>query len=160
MDTDLPSATGSASVLCSIADVIVVLLATDSDGLFAEVDATLAGEDCEVLRVRSGEDVLPAVQAKDPDLLILDLQIGRMGGVATCIAVRQEEGADRLEKRPIALFLDRSADVFLAQEADADGWLVKPIDPLRLRRMTTTLLAGERSLEDVGIHPTVEPIDS
>ena len=33
------------------------------------------------------------------------------------------------------LLLDREADVFLAQEAEADGWVVKPIDPLGLRQL-------------------------
>jgi DNA-binding response OmpR family regulator len=129
--------------------VKVVLLATDSDSVFAEVDATLANDDCAVLRVRSGHDVLPAVQERDPDLVLLDLQIGTMGGIAACLALRQEEGALRLEERPIALLLDRAVDVFLAQEARADGWLVKPLDSLRIRRLARTLLAGETLYEGV-----------
>ncbi|MEM7274670.1 MAG: response regulator [Actinomycetota bacterium] len=127
----------------------VVLLASDSDHVFAEVDATLATDDCQVLRVRRGADVLPVVQVKDPDLVILDLQIGSMGGIATCLAIRQEEGAMRLEERPVALLLDRQADVFLAKEARADGWMVKPMGSLRLRRMAKRLLAGEPHYEGV-----------
>jgi len=126
-----------------------VLLATDSDNIAAEVDATLANDDCQVLRVRAGEDVLPVVQARNPDLILLDLQIGNMGGVATCLAVRQEEGAGRLDGRPVGLLLDREADVFLAQQARADGWLIKPIDSLRLRRAAKRLLAGESVFEGV-----------
>jgi DNA-binding response OmpR family regulator len=129
--------------------VTTVLLATDSDHIFAEVDATLAGDDCDVLRVRKGADVLPAVLATDPDLVILDLQIGSMGGIATCLAIRQEEGAMRLEQRPVALLLDREVDVFLAGEARADGWLVKPIDSLRLRRLAKLLMGGETYFEGV-----------
>ncbi|MDH3295476.1 MAG: response regulator [Acidimicrobiia bacterium] len=127
----------------------IVLLATDSDNIAAEVDATLANDDCQVLRVRAGEDVLPVVQARNPDLILLDLQIGNMGGVATCLAVRQEEGAGRLDGRPVGLLLDREADVFLAQQARADGWLIKPIDSLRLRRAAKRLLAGESVFEGV-----------
>lgn len=125
----------------------VVLLASDSDHVFAEVDATLATDDCEVLRVRKGAEVLPVIEAKDPDLVILDLQIGSMGGIATCIAIRQEEGALRLDERAIALLLDREADVFLAEEAGADGWLIKPLDSLRIRRLAKQLLAGESVFE-------------
>lgn len=125
----------------------VVLLASDSDHVFAEVDATLATDDTQVLRVRRGADVLPVVEAKEPDLVILDLQIGSMGGIATCLAIRQEEGALRLEERPVALLLDRHADVFLAQEARADGWMIKPLGSLRLRRMAKALLAGENHYE-------------
>lgn len=120
----------------------VVLLATDSDQVFAEVDATLATDDCEVLRVRKGDEVLPVIEAKKPDLVILDMQIGSMGGIATCIAIRQEESSDRMDIVAVALLLDREADVFLAQQSEADGWLIKPLDSLRLGRMAKELLAG------------------
>ena len=38
--------------------------------------------------------------------------------------------------------LDRTADVHLARRSGADGWLVKPLDPLRLRKAVRTVLAG------------------
>ena len=128
-----------------------MLLATDSDAVYNEVDAALASEETSVWRVRAGTDVLPVIQAKEPDLVILDLQIGNMGGIATCLAVRQEEGFDRLMHRPVALLLDRSADVFVAQEARAEGWLVKPLDPLWLRRMVLRLMDGDTHYEDVSV---------
>ena len=40
------------------------------------------------------------------------------------------------------MLLDRRPDVFLARRSGAEGWLVKPLDPIRLRRATTALLAG------------------
>ena len=125
----------------------IVLLATDSDGLFSDIDAALASDDTEVIRVRAGGDVLPVCQQKSPDLVILDLQIGNMGGIATCLAVKQEQSSERLGPIPVALLLDRAVDVFLAQEASADGWLIKPADSLRLRRLATALLAGGTSFE-------------
>ncbi|MGF1598602.1 MAG: response regulator [Acidimicrobiales bacterium] len=120
-----------------------VLLATDSDELFDDVDAALASEDTDVLRVRAGADVVPACLARKPDVVILDLQIGNMGGFATCLALKQDQEAGRLDACPVGLLLDRSVDVWLAGESRADGWLVKPIDSLRLRRLTTELLAAE-----------------
>jgi len=126
-----------------------ILLATDSDAVFNEVDAALASDDVSVFRVRAGSHVLPAVHELDPALVLLDLQIGNMGGVATCLAIKQEVGADRLVDRPVALLLDRAADVFLGHDSQADGWLVKPLDPLRLRRLAKQLLAGESLFEGV-----------
>lgn len=126
-----------------------ILLATDSDALFEEVDAALASDDTSVMRVKTGADVLRVVEVKSPDLVLLDLQIGNQGGIATCIAIRQEEGFGRLSHRPVALLLDRAADIYVAGQSGAEGWLVKPIDPLRLGRMVSALLAGQTLHEGV-----------
>ena len=119
-----------------------VLLATDADWIHEEVDAAIAGDDIEVLRVREGVEVRPAVHAGAPDLVILDLQIGNMGGMAACMDIRLDESVDALGHVPVLILLDRDADVFLAERCDADGWVIKPLDPLRLRRAATALLAG------------------
>ncbi|HWJ96773.1 MAG TPA: response regulator [Acidimicrobiales bacterium] len=121
-----------------------VLLATDADWIHEEVDAALAGDDIEVLRVREGLDVLPAVHELAPDLVVLDLQIGNMGGMAACMNLRLDESVDRLPHIEVLMLLDRDVDAFLANRAEADGWIVKPLDAFRLRRAATALLAGER----------------
>ena len=131
----------------------IVLIATESDDLFRNVDAALATDDVEVRRISRGADVVPTVQAIEPDFVLLDLQIGNMGGVAACIAVKQEEGFERLDPRPVALLLDRKDDIFMAQEAKADGWLIKPLDALRLRKLFTTLMAGDTYYEQLAGHP-------
>ncbi len=110
-----------------------ILLATDSSSIFADIDSALASENISVLRVKAGSDVLGAVKDHNPDVVLLDMQIGNMGGIACCLELRQEEGAQRLEPRPIGLLLDREADNFLAQQVKADGWLQKPLTSLRLR---------------------------
>ena len=78
-----------------------------------------------------------------PDLVVLDLQIGNMGGIATCLHLRHEAGAGRLPEVPVLMLLDRQADVFLARRSDADGWVVKPLDAFSLRRAATAILDGE-----------------
>jgi DNA-binding response OmpR family regulator len=119
-----------------------ILVATDSDRLFAEVDAALASERCAVERVRTGREVRAAVLASEPDLVFLDLQIGTMGGVAACLDLRLEESGGRVPPQKIILLLDREADLFIARRAGADGWLVKPVDAGRLRRAAAAIDAG------------------
>lgn len=119
-----------------------VLLVTDADWIHDEVDAALADADTTVLRVRSGREAIPAVAEHEPVLVILDLQIGNMGGFATCMNLRQEEGAGRLRTRPILMLLDRHDDLFLAHRSDADGWLIKPVDAFRLRKAAEALRTG------------------
>jgi DNA-binding response OmpR family regulator len=120
-----------------------VLLATDADWLRDEVEAALADEHTTVSSVRAGRDVTAAMKVLRPDLVLLDLQIGAMGGMATCMALRLEESGDRLPHVPIVMLLDRRADEFLARRCGADAWLVKPIEPLRLSRLVQAVLAGE-----------------
>jgi len=119
-----------------------VLLVTDADWIHDEVDAALADADTTVLRVRSGREAIPAVAEHEPVLVILDLQIGNMGGFATCMNLRQDEGAGRLKTRPILMLLDRHDDLFLAHRSDADGWLIKPVDAFRLRKAAEALRTG------------------
>lgn len=142
-----------------MADQRTVLLATDADEVLDEVDAALADESTRVVRVRAGRDVLGAVRELEPDLVVLDLQIGNMGGVATALGLRNEESAGRLAESTVLMLLDRTADVFLATRADSDGWLVKPLDALRLRRAADEVLAGGSYTEGV-VEPAVEPADA
>ncbi|MBS1838575.1 MAG: response regulator transcription factor [Actinobacteria bacterium] len=120
-----------------------ILIATDSDDVFVRVDAALGGT-ADVARVSSGNEVRRAVQDLEPDLVVIDLQIGNMGGMATCMDLRLEAGAGRLPEQRILMLLDRPADNFLARHAGADGWVIKPIDSMRLRRAARELLAGNR----------------
>ena len=126
-----------------------ILIATDADEVFDEVDAALSDETTTLARVRAGRDVLAAVQQLEPDLVVLDLQIGNMGGVATSLGLRNEESFGRIDEQRIVLLLDRSADVFLARRSGADGWLIKPLHTLRIRRAVDLVLAGEDYTEGV-----------
>ncbi len=119
-----------------------VLLATDADWIRDEVDAAIGSRDLSVHWIRSGAEVIDAVDELDPALVVLDLQIGNMGGMAACTALRLESGAGRLPRVPILMLLDREADIFLARRCDADGWIVKPVDSIRLRKAATALLGG------------------
>ena len=131
-----------------------ILIATDADWVVDELRAAVEGPDVAVRAVRRGEAVPAAVREHDPDLVVLDLQIGNMGGMATCVHLRLEAEAGRLPAIPILMLLDRRPDVFLARRSGADGFVLKPLDAIRLRKAVTTLLAGG-SYED----PTGAPVE-
>jgi len=131
--------------------VTTVLLATDSDDLFLAVDAALATADTEVLRVRKGVDVVPVCARREPDIVLLDLQIGNMGGMAASLAVRHAQERGEAPIVPVALLLDRDVDVVLGRQAKVDGWLIKPLDALRLESLVTSLLNHETYFEEASI---------
>src|SRR4029450_13165257 len=78
----------SRLVACST--VPDVLIATDADWIFDEVDAALADEETTVHRVRRGRDVSEAARRIQPEVIVLDMQIGNMGGIATALSLEQE----------------------------------------------------------------------
>ena len=126
-----------------------VLLASDADWLIEEVCSALSDPGTDVTVVRAGADVRDSVSAESPDLVILDLQIGNMGGMATCMDLQLEIGAGRISHVPVLMLLDRSADLYLAQQAGAQGWLVKPLDSFRLKMASVKLLAGEDMRDEI-----------
>ena len=126
-----------------------VLLASDADWLIEEVRSALSDPGTEVTVVRAGADVRNAVSSQSPELVILALQIGNMGGMATCMDLQLEIGAGRITDVPILMLLDRSADVYLARQAGAQGWLVKPLDSFRLKVASVKLLAGEDMRDEI-----------
>ena len=77
--------------------------------------------------------------------------------------LRLEIDAERLSPVPILMLLDREADVYLAQQAGAQGWLVKPLDSFRLKMAAVALLAGEDMRElrvpALLLHPLPTPSD-
>ena len=68
--------------------------------------------------------------------------MGNMGGMAVCLELRLEESYGNLPHVPVLMLLDRRPDVFLAKRSGAEGWVVKPLDPMRIRRAATALLGG------------------
>ena len=117
-----------------------ILVAADAQWVRDQVRGALVGRGQRVVEVTRGQDVRDAFNREVPDLVILDLNIGNMGGVAAALDLRLEESAARLPHATILLLLDRIADKFLAKRADVDALLVKPVDAGILRRAVRTLL--------------------
>jgi DNA-binding response OmpR family regulator len=137
-----------------------VLLAMDVDWLVDDVVAALGGADtsftvCSEGRLVSKQVATEARTGGAYDLAIVDLQIGSMGGVAVTMGLRLDASAGLVPEVPVLLLLDRVADVHLAKRCGADGWLIKPLDPLRLRRAARAIAAGSRYTE--GLAERAEP---
>lgn len=119
-----------------------ILVVSDAPSVMADVRSALEDGDTSVREVSYGQLVREEVAEDPPDLVVTDCQVGSMGGIAVCMDLRLEESGGRLEHVPVLVLLDRRADVFLARRSDAEGWIVKPFDSLRLRRAARALLAG------------------
>ena len=127
---------------------MLILVATDAQYVLDDVTAALAGPDTTFLVCRNGRDVTKVVAERTPDIAILDLQIGSMGGMAVTMQLRLDESSGLLPHVPVLMLLDRTADVHLAKRSAAEGWLVKPLDALTLQRAV-----------DLVLHPPAEPVE-
>ena len=136
-----------------------ILLATDADWIVDEVTNALGGDDDTFTVCREGRVVTEQIEEHTPDLAIFDLQIGSMGGMAVTMSLRLDESADRLPHVPVLMLLDRVADVHLARRSGAEGWLIKPLDALRLKRAAKAIIGGGEYAEGVPIDAApVEPM--
>ena len=124
-----------------------ILLATDADWIVDEVTAALGDDHVHFTVCRDGRAVAGEVKKQLPDLAILDLQVGSMGGMAVTMTLRLDESAGAVAHVKVLMLLDRAADLHLARRSGAEGWLVKPLDALRLRRAADALAAGGRYTE-------------
>jgi DNA-binding response OmpR family regulator len=122
--------------------VHTIVVASDAPSVRADVVAVVGEPGTDIIEVDSGYDVAPAVDEHEPDLVIVDLQMGNMGGMAVCLELRLEASYGKLPDVPVLMLLDRRPDVFLARRSGAEGWIVKPLDPIRLRRAAAALIDG------------------
>jgi two-component system KDP operon response regulator KdpE len=97
---------------------------------------TLISAGYEVDDARSGEEGLEKVAAYHPDLVLLDMNMPGIGGLATCKALRED--------RNVAIIMltvrDSEADKVAALDAGADDFVTKPFStPELLARIRAAL---------------------
>ena len=135
-----------------------ILIATDASWVVDDITAALGADGVNFTVCSEGRVVADEVEKNTPDLAILDMQIGSMGGMAVTMSLRLDESAGNARHVPVLMLLDRVADVHLARRCNAEGWLIKPLDSLRLKRAAKALLAGGSYTEGVPVDAV--PVDS
>lgn len=114
-----------------------VLVVTDDDRLAAEAEFGLPG--CEVTRVEEARAAWAAMRRFTPALVIVDLQTGSAGG----FSLARDMAADpRLADVPVLLLLERPHDAWLASQAGAAAYRVKPLAAAELAAAAAELLAA------------------
>lgn len=135
-----------------------VLIATDAQWVLDEVTAALGSASTTFEVVTDGREVARRVAQRAPDIAILDLQIGTMGGMAVTMDLRLDHSSGALPNVPVLMLLDRSADIHLARRSGADGWLIKPLDALRVRRAVRVICDGGTFTEGLPTETVTEPV--
>jgi diguanylate cyclase (GGDEF)-like protein len=119
--------------------VSYLLFADDNEDMRHMVRDLLESSGHEIGLAADGPSALEAVRAREPDLLILDLNMPGLSGYDVCRAVKRNPGTARV---PI-LMLTAQSDVehkIEGFEAGADDYLPKPFDARELRARVSALL--------------------
>jgi two-component system chemotaxis response regulator CheY len=117
---------------------VTILHADDSSSVRRWVAEHLTDPGWKVFSVADGEAALEALQSKPVDLLLTDLEMPNLDGLALAAAVRELPTYRFL---PVLVFsMKRPDEVDPELRQNVTGWIVKPADPEHLRRWVRRLL--------------------
>src|SRR5581483_8590517 len=107
-----------------------------------------------VVVAHGGKKALECVEEKTPDVVVLDVVLADMSGIAVCSAIRGRSSV------PILMISGRAseADVIAALDAGADDYLVKPFGVAELVARIRADLRRSGSVERPDALMTVGPI--
>ncbi len=99
-----------------------ILVADDEPQIRRVMRATLSAQGYEIVDARDGEEALSKFAAEQPDLVLLDINMPRLDGIAACRQIRSRSGV------PVIMLTVRHAerDKIQALDAGADDYVVKP----------------------------------
>jgi DNA-binding response OmpR family regulator len=118
-----------------------ILLVADASWVVGDARSAFGEGDFDLEVLDDPRDAAPLWSERRFDAVVVDLQVGSMGGMAVTRAIRDAAAAAGAEPPPILLLLDREADAFLAGRAGADAWVRKPCAAGDLRTAVESLLS-------------------
>ncbi len=105
-----------------------ILIIEDEEDILALIHYNLTREGYRVTTATSGEEGLRLARSGRPDLLVLDLMLPGMDGLAVCRALKQQP-----ETAEIAVVMltakGEESDVVAGLEMGADDYVTKPFSP-------------------------------
>src|SRR5689334_9960483 len=99
-----------------------VLVVDDEPQIRRIMRTTLTGSGYEVEDAKTGEEALETVRSFRPDLVLLDINMPGMGGIATCRELRVDTNMAII----MLTVRDTEKDKVEALDAGADDFVVKP----------------------------------
>jgi two-component system KDP operon response regulator KdpE len=113
-----------------------ILLVDDDEGIVAAVGPALAVHGYEVTTAPDGLEALCAFENDEPDLVLLDLMMPRLGGLEICRRIRETSTT------PIIVLSVKGGegDIVSVLDQGADDYLVKPFRLSELRARISAVL--------------------
>ncbi len=113
-----------------------VLLVDDEPQIRRVLRMTLSDEGYEITEARNGEEAMDLLRTDRFDLILLDVNMPGMGGIATCSSIRAVSDSVIL----MLTVRDSEGEKVAALDAGADGYITKPFStPELLARIRAAL---------------------
>ena len=114
------------------------ILVCDDEASLRELVRAVLGPDYRFVEAADGKEALALAQDVDPDLIVLDLMLPIMSGIAVLEELRRDE---RLAEVPVIVMTAWSHAEANAWTAGADRFVSKPFHPDELTTAVEELLA-------------------
>jgi len=108
-----------------------ILVVDDERHIVRLVQVNLERAGYEVVIAYDGVEAIETVQAKVPDMIILDVMMPRMDGFETLKKLRAD---DKSKEIPVIMLTAKAqdADIFKGWSSGVDSYLTKPFNPREL----------------------------
>ena len=130
-----------------------ILVVDDDESLRRLVAAYLESEGYDVKEAADGPSAIVAIEKEEPQLVVLDLMLPGMSGLAVARRIRLERTT------PILMLTARGSEDDMLQgfEAGADDYLVKPFSPkVLVARVKAVLRRAGADVQDEAAGPLVQ----
>ena len=130
-----------------------ILVAEDRDKIREYIEAVLTDAGHEVVQAKNGAEAVAAVEARNFDMVLMDVQMPQMDGIEATRRIR--EMGERARGLPIIALTAHAMEGEIARcrAAGMDEHLSKPIDRKELLRLVVEFSGnGRAAAHDVHVH--------
>lgn len=119
-----------------------IMAVDDDEMILSLVEAVVADQDGIFVGANSGEACLALLESHKPRLILLDVGMANMDGVETLKKIR--ELYPKLNSKVAFLTAHKSLKLIdQSRELGADGFILKPTSPTRLRQRIDEILSND-----------------
>ncbi|MBR3504863.1 MAG: response regulator transcription factor [Clostridia bacterium] len=121
-----------------------ILIADDDMNVHQSLNAYFRREGYKTLSAYDGEEALSMARSSAPDMILLDIMMSKMDGLAVCREIRQESSV------PIIMLTAKCEefDKLLGLELGADDYITKPFSPREVLARVKTVLRRMREFHE------------